>query len=141
MSVAVAHQVSATSDQALVQAAREAGFRDTRLAVIHVVDSLDGDIAEANKAGISDAVEKALGADGVGMVDWDLHLVAGGAQIDDVSNAILEQVQSIGPDMLVIGARRRSPVGKALLGSVAQSLVLDCDVPVLVVKSSGRPVS
>ena len=30
--------------------------------------------------------------------------------------------------------RRRSPVGRAFLGSVAQTLILECDVPVLVVK-------
>ena len=34
----------------------------------------------------------------------------------------------------MIGARRRSPVGKALLGSVTQTLILDADIPVLVVK-------
>jgi nucleotide-binding universal stress UspA family protein len=39
--------------------------------------------------------------------------------------------------MLVIGARRRSPVGKALVGSVAQTLILDADLPVLVVKADG----
>ena len=39
------------------------------------------------------------------------------------------------PDLLVIGARRRSPMGKAFLGSVTQNLLLDVDVPVLVVKS------
>jgi nucleotide-binding universal stress UspA family protein len=38
--------------------------------------------------------------------------------------------------LLVIGARRRSPAGKFLLGSVTQSLILAADVPVLVVKSS-----
>jgi nucleotide-binding universal stress UspA family protein len=44
-------------------------------------------------------------------------------------------VGELGPDLLVIGARRRSPMGKAFLGSVAQNLILDADVPVLVVKS------
>ena len=36
--------------------------------------------------------------------------------------------------ILVIGARRRSPVGKAFLGWVSQHLILEADVPVLVVK-------
>jgi nucleotide-binding universal stress UspA family protein len=44
-------------------------------------------------------------------------------------------VRELGPDVLVIGARRRSPMGKAFLGSVAQNLILDADVPILVVKS------
>ncbi|MCW2811511.1 MAG: hypothetical protein JWP61_1969, partial [Friedmanniella sp.] len=38
-------------------------------------------------------------------------------------------------ELLVIGARRRSPVGKFLLGSVTQTLILQSEVPVLVVKA------
>ena len=38
-------------------------------------------------------------------------------------------VGEVDPDLLVIGARRRSPMGKAFLGSVAQNLILDADVP------------
>ena len=135
MTVAVAHQVSPTSDQALQEAAREASFRGARLAVIHVVDSLDNDIAAANEAGISDAVGQALAEADLGHVPWDLHLVAGGTEKPDVAGAILDQVKGVDPDLLVIGARRRSPVGKAFLGSVAQSVILDSEVPVLVVKS------
>ena len=55
--------------------------------------------------------------------------------MNDVASAILGKIAEIGPDLVVIGARRRSPVGKALLGSVTQNLLLDVDVPVLVVKS------
>ncbi|RSM43193.1 universal stress protein [Amycolatopsis balhimycina DSM 5908] len=39
-------------------------------------------------------------------------------------------------DLLVIGMKRRSPVGKALLGSVAQHLLLSANVPVLAVKTA-----
>jgi hypothetical protein len=35
---------------------------------------------------------------------------------------------------LVIGIKRRTPVGKALLGSVSQRLLLEVDIPVLAVK-------
>ena len=52
-----------------------------------------------------------------------------------MSEAILAAVDGLGPELLVIGARRRSPLGKAFLGSVAQNIILDADVPVTVVKS------
>ncbi len=135
MSVAVAHHTRSSSDLALQEGARQAAYRGTDLVVVHVVDSLDTDIAEANKAGISDAVEKALAAAALPDVRWGVRLVAGGRDIADVSEAILGAVGELGPDLLVIGARRRSPLGKAFLGSVAQNIILDADVPVLVVKS------
>ena len=135
MSVAVAHHTRSSSDLALQEGARQAAYRGTDLVVVHVVDSLDNDIAEANRAGISDAVEKALAAVALPDVRWDVRLVAGGRDIADVSEAILGAVGTLGPDLLVIGARRRSPMGKAFLGSVAQNIILDADVPVLVVKS------
>jgi nucleotide-binding universal stress UspA family protein len=135
MTVAVAHQVRPSGDVVLAEGARQAHFRGTDLVVIHVVDALDSDVAEATRAGISDAVERAVGAAGIPTVGVDVRLVAGGHDTGDVSEAILTAVQELRPEVLVIGARRRSPVGKAFLGSVAQNIILDSDVPVLVVKS------
>lgn len=135
MSVAVAHHTRSSSALALQEGAREAAHRGTDMVVIHVVESLDNDIAEANRAGISDAVEAALREADLPDVRWTVSLVPGGRDIADVSEAILATVRDLGPELLVIGARRRSPVGKAFLGSVAQNLILDADVPILVVKS------
>lgn len=135
MSVAVAHQVSPTGEPALSLGAKEAALRSTDLVVIHVVAAIDLDSAEAHRAGISDAVEKVLAKADLPSLPWDLHLVAGGTDINDVTSAILDRVRAIGPDILVIGARRRSPVGKAFLGSVTQDILLQAEVPVLVVKS------
>ncbi|GAA2486197.1 universal stress protein [Terrabacter carboxydivorans] len=135
MSVAVAHHTRSSSALALQEGARQAAYRGTDMVVVHVVESLDNDIAEANRAGISDAVGSALEVVGLPDVAWDVRLVPGGRDIADVSEAILATVRDLGPELLVIGARRRSPMGKAFLGSVAQNLILDADVPILVVKS------
>src|SRR5688572_27333059 len=114
MSVAVAHQVSPTGPIALREAAREATLRKTNLAVIHVVESLDLDIAEAYESGLSDEVTKVIAEAGFGDISWDLHLATGD---EKVAETILKMAAEQDAELLVIGARRRSPVGKFLLGS------------------------
>jgi nucleotide-binding universal stress UspA family protein len=130
MTIAVAHQVSATSRLALVEAVKEANYRGTDLAVLHVVDSIDADNKEAYRLGVADEIEKVVGAGPP--VSWQLHLETAGG---DLGDALLRLVDAVKADLLVIGARRRSPMGKALLGSVAQTVILEANLPVLVVKA------
>ena len=130
MTIAVAHQVSATSRLALVEAVKEAKYRDTDLAVLHVVGSIDADNKEAYRLGVSDEIEKVVGAGPP--VSWQLHLETAGG---DLGDALLRLVDAVGAELLVIGARRRSPMGKALMGSVAQTVILEASLPVLVVKA------
>ena len=132
MTVAVAHQASsATRTIALHEAAREAQLRGKDLAVLHVVESLDLDIEEAYQHSLRDEIESAFTEVGATGVSWKLHLTT--AQ-GDVAATILDLAKKAEADLLIIGARRRSPVGKFILGSVTQTLILDAEVPVLVVK-------
>lgn len=130
MTVAVAHKVAPTGRLALEHGVREARLRGSDLALIHVVDSIDPDRAEAYRLGLSDEIERAVGPHPD--LTWELHLRTAAS---DPAVAVLQLVQTIAPEVLVIGARKRSPVGKALLGSVAQTLILEATVPVLVVKA------
>lgn len=133
MTVAIAHQASATGHLALREAAREAAMRGTSLSVIQVTDSVDLDKIEAHKAGLSDEVARVLEEANLGDLDWNLHLTPG-QHIEDTARTILDLAGRANAELLVIGARRRSPVGKLFLGSLTQTLILHADIPVLVVK-------
>ena len=55
----------------------------------------------------------------------------------DPVDAVLADIEEYGAQRLVIGVRRRTPVGKAILGSVSQRLLLEAPIPVLAVKLDG----
>ena len=52
----------------------------------------------------------------------------------DTAEELLKAMDSHDAELLVIGIRHRTPVGKLLLGSVSQQLLLECAKPVLAVK-------
>jgi nucleotide-binding universal stress UspA family protein len=56
----------------------------------------------------------------------------------DTVEEVLKAMDRDDAELLVIGIRRRSPVGKLLLGSVSQQLLLECPKPVLAVKPDER---
>lgn len=53
----------------------------------------------------------------------------------DPSGALMDAANRHGASAIVVGVRHRSPVGKLLLGSVAQHIILQATVPVICVKS------
>ena len=80
---------------------------------------------------------------------WDIERIA--AQIEAAGvdgevkqyvrgNAVVaeieELVQTLQVSMLVIGLRKRSPVGKLIMGSVAQDILMSVPCPVLAVKAN-----
>jgi nucleotide-binding universal stress UspA family protein len=52
----------------------------------------------------------------------------------DLSQTFEDLVAETGADLIVIGLRHRTPVGKLILGSDAQRILLTATVPVLAVK-------
>ncbi|ELY54368.1 UspA domain-containing protein [Natronococcus amylolyticus DSM 10524] len=63
-------------------------------------------------------------------VETDVHAATGRPE-----PAILDAAERFDADLVVLSARRRSPVGKAVFGSVAQSVLLETNHPVMVVPS------
>ncbi len=53
----------------------------------------------------------------------------------DVAEELAEVVAETSAELLVIGLRRRSLVGKLLMGSAAQRILLDVECPILAVKA------
>lgn len=77
-----------------------------------------------------DQVRAQLTQDGV---EPDIrHLVRGREPAED----LLDVVNEVGASLLVIGMRHRTPIGKLLIGSNAQRILLEAEVPVLSVKAS-----
>lgn len=50
----------------------------------------------------------------------------------DPAELILDVVDNEEPDQIVMGGRKRTPLGKVIFGSVTQAVILDVDVPVTV---------
>ena len=130
MAVVVGYVPTAEGRAALEQAAQECRLRNARLVVInsqrgrgHNGDEAAGE--DQQLAGVRALLEEE------GLEHEVRQLVAGLEPAEDLI-AVAEEVSA---DMIVIGLRRRSPVGKLILGSNAQRILLDAPCPVLAVKA------
>jgi nucleotide-binding universal stress UspA family protein len=132
MAVVVGYVPTAEGRAALRQAAQECRLRNTRLVVIN--SSRGGNSLSAVDAARSAEELEALGsqltAEGL---DHEVRQLVRGLEPAEDLIAVAEEVSA---DVIVIGLRRRSPVGKLILGSNAQRVLLDAPCPVLAVKAS-----
>lgn len=116
---------------ALDAAVEEVRRRGGRLVVVH--SARGGRDAEAEAViEVSDALaelERRLRGEGIDVTIRDL--VRG----NDPAEDLIEVAAKENAALIVIGLRRRSPVGKLLMGSNAQEILLQADCPVLAVKA------
>jgi nucleotide-binding universal stress UspA family protein len=59
-----------------------------------------------------------------------------GLDVRWLARDLIDLVHTIEPDVVVVGVKRRTSVGKFLLGSNAQRIIIDSPVPVLAVKAA-----
>lgn len=116
---------------ALRRAAEEAQLRDAKLVVVNSHRggrSFDEDESAASEAALAE-VRQQLEPTGV---PYELRQLVRGLDPAEDLIAVAEQAKA---EFIVIGLRRRSPVGKLILGSNAQRILLDAPCPVLAVKA------
>jgi len=115
-------------EAAIEAAVAEAGRRD---AVLHVVNASSGNSYADNKMATDeqlDGLRERLAGQGVE------HEVAQSVGRLEPAEAILEAADETAAALVVLGIRRRTPVGKLLMGSTAQRVLLQAKCPVLAVK-------
>jgi nucleotide-binding universal stress UspA family protein len=118
---------------ALRRAAEEARLRDARLVVVNShrggreFSSDDAVSTESQLQEVRDQLAEAG-------VDHEIRQLVRGM---DPAEDLISVAADVGAEFIVIGLRRRTPVGKLILGSNAQRVLLDAPCPVLAVKAAG----
>jgi len=127
MTIAVAYRPDEFGRAALQWAADHATTTDDAIVLVNISRGeprLDAGFARGRD--VQDVTEL-LQAKGISL---EVRQTTG----DNVADAVLFESEQAGATLIVVGIRRRSPVGKMLMGSVAQSILLDSPVPVVAVK-------
>ncbi len=131
MTVVVGYITSQEGRAALTSAAGEARLRNTNLLVLRSGATSRGEADHSAEDAFAAELERViadLGADRV-----EVRSTEGGASTGD---DLVDIAEAEGAELIVIGLRKRSPVGKLILGSSAQRTLLDAPCPVLAVKAT-----
>ncbi|WP_188195267.1 universal stress protein [Nonomuraea sp. SYSU D8015] len=123
MTIVAGYVPTPLGEAVLGQALAEAELRKARLVVVNV--SHPGAYVDPGTAPPAE-LQRRVG---------DGHEVRQ-PQDTDPAAALLDVARQESAELIVIGVRRRSPVGKLLMGSTAQRVLLESDCPVLAVKDN-----
>jgi nucleotide-binding universal stress UspA family protein len=127
MAIVVGYLATVEGRAALDAAVRESALRHERVVVV-VSTRTDEPSEQQHDLDVALAsVHDELDAAGV---EHEIRLLVGGDVADDLLGAA-EESQA---ELVVIGLRRRSPVGKLILGANAQRVLFDAPCPVMTVK-------
>ncbi|KNC19725.1 universal stress protein UspA [Arthrobacter sp. RIT-PI-e] len=126
--VVVGYVPNALGGAAVLQAAEEARHRGADLVVVNTTraDRLV-DPAYADSADVSE-LEALLARTGVG------YSIRHSISEATAAEEVVDVAEEVGAELIVIGLRHRTPVGKLILGSTAQTILLTARCNVLAVK-------
>lgn len=124
MTVLVAYNESPQGEAAMRAAVTEAVRRRQELAVLVLTPQVGVNIPAA----LAHLLDTVPGTVKVAPITFR-------SEQADVADAIVDQAEAVAADLVVIGSRKHSTVGKFLVGSTTQRVLLDSPAPVLVVKA------
>ena len=129
MAIVVGFVPSPEGRAALTRAIEEAALRGRRLIVLNA--SRGDALVDRRHSSAEDwqDVQQQLSDSGVD------HEVLQQVEAKDPAEQILDVARQTNAELIVVGLRRRSPVGKLIMGSQAQQILLEADCPVLAVKA------
>lgn len=126
--VVVGYVAKPEGEAALLRSVEEARLRGLPLVIVSSLrEESEEEWLRKTEADLAAARER---LDRTGVPYEIRQTVAGVGAADD----LVEIAEEVDADLLVIGVRRRSPVGKLILGTQAQRILLDAPCAVLAVK-------
>jgi nucleotide-binding universal stress UspA family protein len=127
MAIVVGYLATVEGRAALDAAVRESALRHERVVVV-VSTRTDEPSEQQHDLDVALAsVHAELEAAGV---EHEIRVLVGG----DVADDLLGTAEDSQAELVILGLRRRSPVGKLILGANAQRVLFDAPCPVMTVK-------
>jgi nucleotide-binding universal stress UspA family protein len=129
MTVVVGYIPTPEGEAALLHAIEVARGRQARLVV---VNSSRGDALVDPRYALDEQVEQLRSTLEAGGVD---HQLVQSVRGREAAEEVIDAVEKHQAALVVIGIRRRTAVGKLIMGSTAQRILLEAPCPVLAVKA------
>lgn len=135
MPIVAATDQSDRAEQVIAEGQKLSKALNTPLHIVHVAEFSVGNLVSGSTEGSPDVDETKAEAEASAEeiatgVDLDCNLEIAGL-VGDPANEIIQYSEEVGADYVVVSGRKKSPTGKALFGSVTQSLLLDAECPVV----------
>ncbi|AOY92454.1 universal stress protein UspA [Cupriavidus sp. USMAA2-4] len=144
--IMVAVDGSTTAERALDEAIRVARLSGAQVLAIYVVDNgqvlfdagyydptqLRNAFVESGKRALEDAAQRLKAA----AVAYETRLVDEPAVVGDVAGSLNGAAEAWGADLIVLGTHGRRGVRRLVLGSVAEEVIRESTLPVLLVRGT-----